>query len=306
MNQKFGCLVFLINIFLISKAQTGIPPFSTKDTVLSIPAFLPGVMIDSSAAFHNDTLTYELNAQIFGANNYKIPLNKPATNLATPWETLFEMADAYSKKNVKRIIGLYASGSKEQISKVLMSPQGAKLLDYFSKAANANLRIIGGMKYKDGFIAYTKEDFDGVHENFIVKENGKYKLSALNDMGTAASNVALYFKFEPKPMFPLHVISTPDSLKLEGNGVITATLPSSAWWIAIYFDRPGGPVSLLVQDNGINDKNPAPRQVTFSLNAEIFISRGVYKFYAASFNYPVQRVSTSMITEQGVHKIKIY
>jgi hypothetical protein len=312
MQKKTNSILLLLCCNLTFSApflfsQHNIPVFNFHDTTLAIPMFLPGIMADSGdgVLLRSDTLLYGVNGQMFGKTGYKITSNKSTTSEASPWITIFEMANAYAKKNRAGIIALYSSDSKDKINELLASNQAHSILDVFSKAALSNLRLLGGFKYNEGIIAYTEDDVYGVHENYLVQEGGTYRLSALEDKGSKAWNVALYFKFKPEPMLPLH-LEIPDSLKISATVTIKVPKLGPKSWIVVYTNKVGGPVTLLIQDNGVNDKNAALGQVTFTLTGEDFINEGIYEVYVSSFNYPVQRISTSMITGQAMHPTKIY
>jgi len=281
------------------------PSFKSKKIVLLVPSFLPGIMKDSSASLRNDTLVYDLNGQLFD-NGYKLFPGKGSVSLSTPWQTLMEMTDAYSKKDTNRIIALYAADSKEKIKAILSGNQAGDFLDYVSKASHANLTLLGGIHYKNGFMAYTKDDVYGLHENFIIKENNKYKLAALDDKSPTGWNIAIYFKDDPKPMVPLKNISLPDSLQIDDSATVKITLPEAGRWVAIYLGNPGESVSLNVQDNGMNDYDPMEKQVALHLKGGIFIAPGTYTFYISSFNYLVRKISKDFFSDDAKHTITIY
>ena len=106
-------------------------------------------------------------------------------------------------------------------------------------------------------------------------------------------------------MITLKNFSIPDSLGLDDSVAVRITLPDKGRWIAIFMNEPEGPVPFLVQDNGVNDNDPAPGVVSFQFNGSIFSAPGVFDFYAASFNFPVQRVSKNFITGEAPYRIKI-
>lgn len=302
---KHFLLFIMISHALIVYAQEKIPAYVNKKISLHIPAFLPGIMKDSFAILKNDTLQYKLNGQIF-KNGIKIILQGESHTLRTPWETLYAMIDAYTKKNKKRIIDLYSSNSKEKIKELLNGNRSNEFLDFVSRAAKANLKILGGIQYQNGFMIYSKDDLFGIHENYIIKETDKYKLSVFDDNASTSWNIALYFKFDPKPMIPLKNIQIPDSLKLDDSVNIKINLPEPDRWVAIYFGSPGEPIKFLVQDNGINDFNLEKNVIDLHLKGATFFVKGNYTIYISSFNYPVQRISQNFFKEQSKYVIKIY
>ena len=216
------------------------------------------------------------------------------------------MISAYSNKNVAAIIDLYDARSKAKIRGVLSGSQGKEFLEYVSQAVNANLKILGGFEYQDGFMAYTKDDINGLHENFMVKENNKYKLASLDDKLPTGWNIALFLKFDPKPVIPLKNIQLPDSLQIDDSVNIKVSLPEAHRWVAVYADTVGEPIRLIVQDNGADDHDPMDKQISFYLEARRFIGPGTYTFYISSFNYPVQRVSKNFFLPEAKHLIRIY
>ncbi len=298
-----GLIIFL-QACLFADAQQALPPVSLKNTTLRVPAFLPGIMNDPSASLQNDTLIYNINAQVF-PKGLPVKPGKAYKNAVTPWETLAEMIDAYNKKDKKRIIALYTSGSQQKISDILNGDQSVAFLDYVNKATGSNLRIMGGMDYQNGFMAYSKDDVYGLHENFMTIENKMVKLTSLNDQSVTSWNIGLYFKFEPGPMIPLKNLSIPDSLGVSDSIKLRVTLPDKGRWIAIFKNEPDGPVPLLVQDNGIHDSDPVMGLVSFQFKGSIFTAPGEFEFYAASFNFPVQRVSKNFFTGHAPYRIKI-
>lgn len=48
------------------------------------------------------------------------------------------------------------------------------------------------------------------HENFVVKEKGKYLLSAIDDKEATSWNIGNYLRCNPKPLEPLNRIALPD------------------------------------------------------------------------------------------------
>ena len=275
--------------------------FTLKDIKLSVPAFLPGIMEDTSVIKQNDTLLYSLHGQLF----INAPLMIDNLPLPYPWKVIGEMVTAYTQENKDKIADLYDSKSKQKINDLLNGSHSKEMMNYVQNASVSNLRILAGIAYKEGFMIYTKDDTYGLHENYMVIENGKYKLSALEDSSPIGWNVGLYFKFEPKELSPAEII-TPDSLNINHIKQLTVSMADPARWIAIYAGDVGEPVQLLVQDNGINDLDPDPLKIKFNLAGRQFIRKGNQAFYIASSNYPIQKISRQMLLPALKRKITIY
>src|SRR5258706_5513112 len=70
MKQLFLFSLLLFVEFTTVTAQqkkqpvTSVPIFKSKKIHLRVPAFLPGIMKDSTALLSNDTLIYDLNCQL--------------------------------------------------------------------------------------------------------------------------------------------------------------------------------------------------------------------------------------------------
>jgi hypothetical protein len=299
MKQIPAYTCFLLLICLGLQAQN-LPTFNSKKVTLAVPAFLPGLMADSlNAVAKNDTLFYTLQGQVF-ARGFAVPVGNPYTTLSTPWQTIFTMADAYAKKNKQAIINLYEPSSKSKVQSLLQGSGGNDFLSSVSVAAKANLRILAGFVYKEGWLVFTKDDLYGLHENYIIKQGTKYKLSALDDSSPVGWNVALYFKFEPKLPLPIAAITLPDSVRIESDtAVINLTVPSPRNWVAVFYGNPGSNAALLVQDNDINDFDKRPGKMTLHLPGTRFLDKGNYTLYFVCLNYPVQRFSPNFLTQQN-------
>jgi hypothetical protein len=307
LGSRIRILVFFLpslSVFLYAPGQQTVPDFNITHQTIYIPAFLPGISNDPTAILQNDTLIYKLDGQFF-PKAFPFKTGKTFNSQATPWQTIIEMADAFLKLDRPRIIGLYDAGSKPKISNLLSMNRSSAYLGYVNKASRANLRILGGMNYQNGFLAFTKDDLYGLHENFMIKEKNQYKLSALEDESPAGWNIGLYLKYEPGPMTVLNDLAFPESLGLEDSVHLTVTLPGNGRWVTIFTGVPGAPVSLLAQDNGINDLDPAPGKMLLQFRGSLFMLTGEHVFFVRSFNYPVQRVSQNFISTGGRYKIKI-
>lgn len=306
-----SCL--FLNIMLILSAQINpnrqqltAPEFRPGTFQLWIPSFLPGIMEDSTTAFSfHDTLIYNLNGQIF-PGGYSIPKNIRGQKLSTPWETIIEMTDAYRKKDRQRILNLYNYSSAEKVRDFLNDTDATGFLDYVSKAANAHLKILGGIDYDNGFVVFVKDSLHGVHINYLVKEGEQYKLSSLEDNKAALWNIMNYFNYEPKPPVPVKGIIFPDSIDINGGVDIRFHVPEAGNWAAVYLPIAGESVRLLVQDNGAHDLDPSKGTIEFTLPGVVFINPGTYNFYIASFNYPAQRVTKNYFLSDAKYKIKVY
>jgi len=280
---------FLLFVCAHSYAQT-LPRFSSGNVTIAIPSFMPGIIPDSvNAVAANDTLFYAMHGQVFKKGVKVAPGS--AVTLATPWQTIAAMAGAYSKKNKQQIINLYETGSKSKIQALLQGSNGANFLSIVSVAANANLRILAGFEYRNGWLVFTKDDLYGLHENYIVKQNGQYKLSALDDTSSISWNLGLFYKYEPRPLVQFTDIVMRDSLLNTDSVTITLTAPIPRSWVAIFYDKPGGSVTSLVQDDALNDLDKRPQKMTIRVPGSAFIEKGSYTLYFVCLNYPVQRFS---------------
>lgn len=282
-------------------AQTSKSMFTLKDLKIEVPNFLPGIMEDATAITKNDTIHYHLQGQFF----MNAPLTIDNLPLPYPWKVINEMVDAYKQENKVKIEELYDGKSKQKITDLLNGNHSKEMMNYVQNAAVSNLRILAGVGYKNGLMVYTKDDTYGLHENFIVVENGKYKLSALEDSSALLWNIGLYCKFEPKAMSAVD-IKTPDSLNLNHIIQLTFKMEDADMWVAVYTEEPGQPVQLLVQDNGINDLDPDPLKIKFNLAGRQFISKGEKTFYIGSSNYPIQKISTQILLIELKRKITIF
>lgn len=299
MKQLLLYALLFINCSLC--AQKGRTFFILKAVNIDIPAFLPGIMDDTSTPVTDDTLHYQLKGQSFvGA-----PLYVDSLPLPYPWNLINEMVAAYKKKDKKMIAAMYNAASQQMITNVLNGELSSEMMDFVNVSSAANLRILAGIGYKDGFMIYTKDDVNGLHENFVVIENGKYKFSALEDSSAALWNTALYFKFEPDSIRPVDILFA-DSLHINHSKMIDLTLPEGTSWLALYEGENGEPVNLLVEDNGMNDYNPDPGKISFDLAGKVFVNTGSHTYYVAALNYPVQSINIKLLLPQLKHEIVVY
>ena len=294
------CLLLLSSIV---HAQD-LPIYNPQLFKLSIPAFLPGIMSDSAGLLHDDTLSYLLKGQIFNTP-FSIGRSKKKLKELSPWETMMELAEAYLKKDKKKLIDLYDVSSGEKIRQLLSDSDSNKFLQYASEASRSNLKIIAGIDYQGGVMVYSKDDKFGLHANYMQKVDGVYKLVALDDLTSTGWNLGLYFKNNPGPMFPVKTVLLPDSIGIESSMTIVIILPEASRWVAIYFGKAGDPIKALVQDNGPNDLDRQKKVVRFRVPASIFPTPGTYDFYISSFNYPVQRISANFFHADAKHVIKV-
>ena len=299
--RKAVLYIILFSLLKTVNAQTSKSMFTLKDFEINIPTFLPGIMEDANAIVKNDTIRYHLQGQFF----MNAPLTIDKLPLPYPWKVINEMVDAYKQENKAKIEALYDANSKQKIAELLNGSHSKEMMNYVQNAAVSNLRILAGVGYKNGLMVYTKDDTYGLHENYIVVENGKYKLAALEDSSALLWNVGLYFKFEPKALFAVD-IKTPDSLNINHIIQLTLKMEDADMWVAVYNEEPGQPVQLLVQDNGINDLDPDPLKIKFNLSGRQFINKGEKTFYIGSSNYPIQKISTQILLPELKRKITIF
>lgn len=290
--------------FSSAYSQKALPAFAFKKITFRIPAFMPGVA-DDSAFLRNDTLIYDTEGQLF-AKGYNVSINKTYPALSSPWQTIFTMAYAYAHRDRNGIISLYDNSTRPRVSNFLAKPASQQFLNEVSRAAKANLVVLAGFKYDNGYMVYSRDDVMGIHQNFIVKEGNKYKLAAMNDSFPMRWNIGIYLKFMPGPMGAVTGISLPDSLAYDDSVRVSVTVPQAGRWLAVFTDKVGDGVPLLVQDNGLNDLDATAGKVSFFFYGGTFINRGKYVFYITSFNYPVMRVSKDFFIPQSRHTISIY
>ena len=231
MRNVFALLIGMLFVTLKVTPQN-IPPFNPQPFKLHIPAFLPGIMEDASAELRNDTLIYNLVGQLF-AGRYKIAATSAPLPLINPWQTLYAMTDAYAKRNKQKIIDLYSPNSKAKIQNIVNGPNAAKFFEVVSKAA-PNLELLAGVNYQNGFAVYTQDAEFGLHENYIKKVGNTYRLSALSDKSPTGWNLALYLKFDPKPLLPVSNVSLPDSINMVDSAIVRLIVPETGplgWFI---------------------------------------------------------------------------
>ncbi len=307
----FQSMVALVLILLYSTnliiAQVKIPAFTKGKVKLKFPTFMPGIMADSTVAtYTNDSMIYTLNGYLFKAGGFKVPVNNNPVIIksTTPWETITEMTNAYLQKDSKSISKLYGPSSQKKIDNILNGSQKDDFLDYVSKSKNVT--ILAGFDYHTGFMVITKDNTYGIHENYLVKEGTQYKLEALDDKFATSWNVALYYKFNPKPMITNINASLPDSIKLFDSVRVSCTVPEPGRWVGVYLNQLYGPTLMQIQDNGQNDMDPTPGKITFSFKAISLMTKGMKDVYVASFNFPVQMVSPSIVVNGARHVIKVY
>lgn len=310
-KNYFQSMITLVSIIVCSInliiAQSKLPAFTKGKVQLRIPTFMPGIMADSTVAtYTNDTMNYTLNGYLFKDGGFRVPVNTKPVSIksSTPWETITEMANAYLQKDTKSITSLYGPSSKNKIENILYGKQKNEFLDYLSKCENVT--ILGGFDYHNGFMVITKDNAYGIHENYLVKESNQYKLEALDDKAVTSWNVSLYYKFNPKPMITNLNASFPDSIKLFDSTRISCVVPEPGRWISVYLNQLYGPTLMLIQDNGQNDMDATPGKITFSFKAISLMTKGMKDVYMASFNFPVQKVSPSIVVNAAKHILKVY
>ncbi len=301
MKSRLVILGGLLLMALFASPQN-IPTFNPQPFKLYIPAFLPGIMEDASAELRNDTMIYSLEGQVF-KGGYKIAATSAPLPLINPWQTLYAMTDAYAKRNKQKIIDLYSPDSKAKIQNVVNGPNAAKFFEVVSKAA-PKLELLAGVNYQNGFAVYTQDDEYGLHENYMKKVGDAYRLSALSDKSPTGWNLALYFKFDPKPLLPVSNVSMPDSIKYDDSTTIRLTVPVAGRWVGVSLGQPGLLI-MMAQDNGMNDFDPSPGRVAIHVKGNMFFNPGTYEFYIYSLNFPVQRVSMNFIKPELKYSIKI-
>ncbi len=278
--------------------------FKTQKTLLAVPAFLPGIMSDSTF-LKNDTLYYNLQGQVF-SKPFQVIAGQRFSKSSSPWKAMFNMATAYAKKDKEAIIALYNSGSQKKVRDFLSKKNAEGVLSSLSNATKADLKLLAWFKYKEGILVFSKDNLMGVHENYLIRENNEYKLSALTDSSAMAWNIGLYFRFDPRPMIAVTNVSLPDSLKLNDSVRVEIPLNESGRWVTIFKNEPQKAITALIHDNDVNDKNPQSKKISYYLKGKRFLKPGNYTLYISSFNYPVQRVSQNFFNQASRHIITIY
>lgn len=285
-------------------AQNLVPPFVPQDIQLDVPAFLPGLMNDPAATAKNDTLHYNLTGMIF-RSGYRIYGGSKNLPHADPFETLFELVDAYIKKDKERIIRLYNTSSSEAIQKLLNGPEGAEFLNYVNTAAHGSLELFAAFEYQNGYLTFVRDNDGKVHPNYLVKEGSEYKLSAFNDNKATSWNLNMYFAAIPLPMVPLRTAIRKESMASSDSIMIQTTVPANTPYVALFTGKAGETSPLMVIDNSKADLNLTKGRVSFYVPGYLFPKEGQNAFYLAAFNYPVSFVSHNFFVKEAEHSINI-
>jgi len=288
-------------------SQTKIPEFKTSDVEIRFTKFLNGCMADPANTVGNE-LVYKLKGQVFSDEEGNIPLISEGfsgkTNQATPWETLSEIVAAYQKKDVKKIKSLYNKSSQAKVSSVFEGENAQNALSTLSQCGS--VKVLMGFEYNDGYYAIVETENLGINSNYFVLEKGKYKLSVLTDKNPASWNLALYWKFRPKPFLTPLSISKPDSISISEVKNMIFGLSMQRNWIIIFQDKIGEPVLVYAQDGGYNDNDNKWQQVSILFNADKLINKGNKTLYVIESNYPIQVVNENMFEKALKFQLKVY
>ncbi|NTW33542.1 MAG: hypothetical protein HGB12_13125 [Bacteroidetes bacterium] len=277
-------------------SQNKYPVFKTESLTIAFPKYIDGCMIDSIHT-KNDSLIYNINGQIFKSNAGHIMVISEgfngATKKETPWETLTELVAAYQNKDVDKIIGLYSANSQNLITTLLKGDSSKVFLDYLSKVKKVDVLI--GFEYLNGYYAIIETDY-GIKSNYFIKENGVYKISALDDKGTMAWNLSLYCKFKPEPLLKPIILTQIDTINFKDNKDFSAKLNKKGNWLIIFKNNPGEPIMLRCMDNfnGM-DMNNEEGLITVKIAGKFFFKPGLYSLYIVESNFPATMVSETMI-----------
>lgn len=299
-------LFFLLLLFCFTvSAQNLVPPFVPQDMQLDIPAFLPGLMNDPAATTKNDTLHYSLTGMIF-RSGYRIYSGSKNLPHADPFETLFELVDAYIKKDKDRIIGLYNRSSSDAISKLLNGPEAGEFLNYVNATAHGSLELFGAFEYQNGYLTFVRDNDGKVHPNYIVKEGSEYKLSTFTDNKATSWNLSMYFSAMPLPMVPLKTAIRKESMAASDSVMLQISVPTNTPYVALFTGKAGATAPLMVIDNSKADLNLTKGRVSFYVPGYLFSKEGENDFYLAAFNYPVSFVSSNFFVKEAAHSISIH
>lgn len=293
-------ICLLVSSFSFSQE---LPDFNLKKSSIVLPIYMIGTMNDKAGTLNGDTLTYQLKGQWFLDNPIKLGVNS-SPQLKNPYHTVNELVMAYMSKDAKKIVSLYNASSNAAITDLVNGSSAPAFLEYLGKAQQVEL--LGAIEYKNGFMIYTKDATYGTHENFVVKEKGKYLLSAIDDKEPTSWNIGNYLRCNPKPLEPLNRIALPDSMNMNDSFLIeTKTKPH--YFVELYTSTLKQNIPIRVMDNGPLDIDPELGSVKFYLKGKSFTNgKGVYTFYIASFNYQIMQVASSLLDNRWKYTLKLY
>lgn len=303
--MKIIAIFFLLLLCNKLPAQNLVPPFVPQDIQLAVPAFLPGLMNDPAATLKNDTLYYKLTGVIF-RTGYQIYAGSKNLSHADPFETLFELVDAYIKKDKERIAKLYNASSSDAVQRLLNGPEGTEFLNYVNSTAHGSLELFGAFEYQNGYLTFVRDNDGKVHPNYMVKEGTEYKLSAFNDSKVTSWNLNMYFSAMPLPMVPLRTSLRKESMASSDSMMIQTTVPANTPYVALFTGKAGETSPLMVIDNSKADLNLTKGRVSFYVPGYLFPREGANAFYLAAFNYPVSFVSRNFFVKEAEHSINIH
>jgi hypothetical protein len=283
-------------------SQQVLPPFKPEAFELKMPVFMPGLMNDPSATRVGDTLICKYQGQLF-TDKQALLGSLGSKNRNTPWEVVDEMTEAYMKKDATKINSLYNEASKSQIENMTIGANANQYLEYVGKAKN--VRLLGGIEYGSGFMVFSSDDTYGMHENYLVKEKGKYRIAALDDKSTVSWNMGVYLKCKPQPMRAITGLTFPDSAKMSDSLLVEANVKEN-YWVECYFGDPGNLIPIRIMDNGPGDLDPQLGKVRLYIKASLFGIAGTYDLYIASFNYQILQVAKSLMTVEAKYHVKFY
>ena len=301
MRIPIATIVLLIPFSLQAQVQK-MPLFDPQKASIAIPAYLPGIMDDSSAILRNDTLFYSMRGQSFKPG---IPL-RPGRRYPSPknpWEVMYELATAYGTGDGKAIQSLYDAKSRPKIESLLQSADAEVFLKTVRKATTSDLRLMAGFIYQDGFLAVSRDSTYGPHLNYILREGDRSRLSSLEDASPSSWNLGMFYKYMPGPRLDLDSLKLPDSLRFRDTLHIRVDLREKGRWVAVCPPTPHTQILFQAQDNGLNDRDPTVGKVWISLNTGRFMSPGDYRFHVVSLTHPVDRVSETFLKGRGYRLI---
>jgi hypothetical protein len=297
--------LFLFGIYSITRLSAqDFPSLNMKEQQIIFPAFISGMLRDTSAKLSGDTFIYRLRSQWF--IDQPLPLGKKESpGRSTPFETMNELVIAYATKNAGRIVELYRPDARKKISELLTRDQKEEVLNYFAGAKNVVLLAI--LQIQNGYLIYTRDDIYGVHENYLTLYQGKYYATPLDNHRSATRwNIGLYLKFLPKPFFELPLFTFPDSISITDSLKIECSLPAG-YHIQMFHESPGQLIPYRIEDNGPQDLAAEAGKILFYMSADGFpVVDGKYSFYLTSSNFPVAKISPSLLRKGRKYTLKKY
>jgi hypothetical protein len=307
LNQSYLVILLILTLSCTSIGQNKIADFKSKNLELRFTKHLNGCMDDPDNTV-KDELVYELKGQKFDKEGYTVQTVNSGfdgvTKRSSPWETLTELFAAYQSKDAKKILDLYDPKSSQKLKTILDGPDGAAVLDAFSKVTE--LKILMGFEYQNGYLAVVDGKEIGVQLNYFTKINNQFFLTQLDDKSPASWNIALYWKYRPEKLVAPILQTKLDSLSIKESKTLVFELGAPGNWITIFKDVEGQPTLFFLQDGSENDRNTSSKLVEIKMKGASLITTGKYKLFAVESNYPIRSVSKKMIENATKFEFKVY